>query len=56
MFERLFQDIGKKIKGLAKWSFIVESVGVILTCLMLALDEPEFIALLLLAPVGIGVA
>ena len=56
MFERLFQDIGKKIKGLAKWSFIVESVGVILTCLMMALDEPEFIALLLLAPVGIGVA
>ena len=55
MLDKWFEDIGKKIKGLAKWGFIVESVGILLACLIMIFDEPEFFFLLLLAPVGIAV-
>ena len=56
MLDKWFEDIGKKIKALAKWGFIVESVGILLACLIMIFDEPEFFFLLLLAPVGVALA
>lgn len=39
MFENLYKNIGEKIKGLAVWVFIVETIGSIILGLILAFEE-----------------
>lgn len=39
MLDNLYEDIGSKIKNWAKWIFIVEAVGAILTGLTLLIDR-----------------
>lgn len=38
MFEDLYKDIGKKIKGLVKWIFAVEAAGMIIAGLVMLFD------------------
>ena len=38
MFENLYENIGGKIKSLAKWIFILEAIGAIVTGLILMCD------------------
>lgn len=44
----LFADIGKKIKGLAKWTFIVEAIAAVITGLYLGVKEDAIYLLLAL--------
>lgn len=46
--DKLYADIGKKIKGLAKWSFIVEAIGTVIVGFILLLDEFFVLGLLLM--------
>lgn len=41
MFDFLYDDIGGKIKRMAKWTFIVEAIGAIITGIALAIDNYE---------------
>lgn len=46
--DKLYADIGKKIKGFAKWSFIVEAIGAFVAGLILLIDEFILLGLLLM--------
>lgn len=41
MFDFLYEDIGGKIKRMAKWTFIIEVIASIITGIALAIDEYE---------------
>lgn len=41
MFDFLYEDIGGKIKRMAKWTFIIEAIASIITGIVLAIDEYE---------------
>jgi hypothetical protein len=41
MLDFLYDDIGGKIKRMAKWIFIVETIGAIVTGLAMAIDSGE---------------
>ena len=44
----MFDNIGKKLKGLAKWTFIVEAIAAIIGGIIVIVEEDEVIGLLLL--------
>lgn len=47
-FDSLYTNIGKKVKALAKWMFIIEAIGAIITGIaLLSIDEDLIIAGLL---------
>ena len=43
MLDSLYEDIGGKIKNLAKWIFIVEAIGAIITGLVFLFTDEDFI-------------
>ena len=43
MLDSLYDNIGSKIKNLAKWIFIVEAIGAIITGLVLMFTDNDFI-------------
>ena len=43
MFENLYDNIGNKIKGLAKTAFIVEAIGAVVTGLVLLFTDEDLI-------------
>ncbi len=52
MLENMYENIGGKIKGLAKWIFIVEALGSIITGLILAFEEDSlFILMAICGPI-----
>ena len=49
----MYDNIGKKIKGLAKWIFIVEAVSAVISAIALMAEDDDFIWIgLLLIVVG----
>lgn len=46
MLDNLYKNIGSKIKTLAKWGFIVEAIGAIVTGIVLLFDEFILVGLL----------
>ncbi len=51
MLDRLYQNIGDKIKGLAKASFVVESIAAVIAGLVLAFEEEACILISIFGPV-----
>ena len=47
----MYENIGKKIKGLAVWMFIVDAIGGIITGIVLAAEEGIFILISIGAPI-----
>ena len=43
MLDNLYENIGSKIKNLAKWIFIVEAIGAIITGLVLLCKDEDLI-------------
>ena len=56
MLDGLYQDIGKKIKSWAKWIFIVEAIGAVITGLSILLNGGEVVLALLTIVLGPCVA
>lgn len=52
MFDNLYNNIGSKIKSLAKWTFIIESIATIITGISLFVVDDDFILLGILAIIG----
>ncbi len=42
MFENLYDDIGGKIKGWAKWIFLIESIAAVIAGIVLILGAPDY--------------
>jgi predicted RNA-binding Zn-ribbon protein involved in translation (DUF1610 family) len=52
MFDNLYVDIGSKIKGMAKWTFIVEAIGLIITGIALAIEQDfPYILVAIIGPI-----
>ena len=45
----MYDNIGGKIKGLAKWTFIVEAIGLIIAAMFIMVDDEDMIPVGLLA-------
>ena len=45
MLDRLYQNIGDKIKGLAQAAFVFESIGAIIGGLVLIIEDTDYVAL-----------
>lgn len=56
MLERMFTDVGAKIKKCAKTLFVIESIAAIIGGLVYFMEEEEFAIMLLIILGGIGVA
>ena len=52
MLDNLYENIGGKIKNLAKWIFIIEAIGAIITGLVLLFTDEDLILYGLLTLVG----
>ena len=48
MLDDLYENIGEKIKGWAKWIFIVESIAAIITGIALMFEDAAFIGFIVL--------